>query len=62
MSENYKRVTAVTHLRAARMHIEAAMSADAETWDWTDCGDARDARDTVQNLVDTLDIKIEDRT
>jgi hypothetical protein len=62
MSENYKRVTAVTHLRAARFHIEAAMSADADTWDSTDISDARDGRDTVANLVDTLDIKLEDRT
>lgn len=61
MTENYKRVTAVTHMRAARFHIEAAMSADADTWDSTDISDARDARDTVLNLVDTLDIKLEDR-
>ncbi len=62
MTQSYKRVTAVTHLRAARMHIEAAMSADADTWDGPDIGDSRDARDTVQNLIDTLDIKLEDRT
>jgi len=61
MSENYKRVSGVTHLRAARMHIEAAMANDADSWDSTDISDARDARDTVVNLIDTLDIKLEDR-
>lgn len=62
MTKSYKRVTAVTHLRAAVMHAEAAMAADADTWDSTDVSDARDGRDTLRNLVDTLDIKLEDRT
>jgi hypothetical protein len=38
------------------------MAADADTWGGTDISDARDARDTVLNLIDTLDIKLEDRT
>lgn len=61
MSKDYKRVTAVTHFKAARFHIEAAMAADADTWDGTDISDSRDARDTVLNLIDTLDIKLEDQ-
>jgi hypothetical protein len=49
------RIEAMTHLKAAIMHVEAALSLDAMSWDYTDVADARDVTATVKNLVDILD-------
>jgi hypothetical protein len=36
------------------------MAVDADSWDYTDISDARDARDTVRNLVHTFEAKLND--
>lgn len=50
------RIEALTHLRAAIMHMEAAMALDSTTWDYQDVAELRQARDLVRYLGKTLDL------
>ena len=49
------RIEALTHLKAAIMHIEASMALDAEYWTGEEVKMAREARDKVRELGASLD-------
>lgn len=49
------REEAIKSLLKSIVNIEHAMAVDADSWDYTDIGDARDARDTIRNLIHTFE-------
>lgn len=51
---------AIKALLQSIVKIEHAMAVDADSWDYTDVGDARDARDTIRNLVHTFEANRDD--
>jgi hypothetical protein len=55
INDYYRRIEAVTHLRAAIMHAECAMSIDAESWDIDAVSNCRKGRDTLNTLIEYLD-------
>lgn len=52
---DYRRVQSVTHLRAAVMHVEAAMSSDCDTWTPEQISLIRKARDLIRDLREEID-------
>ena len=55
MTDEEIRVETISHLRGARMHIEAAMSIDSGTWGYEQITKARKSRDLINELVEILD-------
>lgn len=60
MQNKTPREEAINSFLKSIVNIEHAMAVDADSWDYTDISDARDARDTIRNLVHTFEAKSND--
>jgi hypothetical protein len=55
INDYYRRIEAITHLRAAIMHAECAMSIDSDSWYFDETSKCRKGRDILRTLIESLD-------